>query len=103
MRRIVLAECALATIALAACGSSGSTAAAPPAAAKIAAQIGATGVQPVKLPTLYAYDEVTATLHGRSVDIATFRTGQLRDQWVAAARQFTGIEQTGHLYAVADG
>ncbi len=86
---------------LAACG--GSAPAAPPAASAIASQLGATGVRAVKPPTLYAYDEVTATLRGRPVDIATFRTDKLRDQWIQAASQFTGIEQKGDRYAVADG
>jgi hypothetical protein len=105
-----LAALVIAAAALTACGGPGpaaspavSTAAAPPAAAAVAAQLGATAVQPLNPPTLYAYSEVTATLHGRAVDIATFRTNQLRDQWVKAAGQFTGIEQTGNLYAVADG
>jgi hypothetical protein len=54
-------------------------------------------------PTLYAYDEVTATWHGKTVDIATFRTNGLRDKWVAAAGRFTGIDSKGDRYAVADG
>jgi hypothetical protein len=103
MRCIAGAAAALALAAVTACGSSGGPAAQPLTAAQVAAQIGATGVQPVNPPTLYAYDECTATLHGRAVDIATFRTGKLRDQWIQAAQQFTGIEQKGRLYAVADG
>jgi hypothetical protein len=96
---------AAAALTLAACGGTtpASTAATPPAASAVAAQLGATGVQPLDPPTLYAYSEVTATLRGKAVDIATFRTNQLRDQWVQAASQFEGIAQTGNLYAVADG
>jgi hypothetical protein len=95
------------TLALAGCGGpsatgGASTAAAPPAASVIADQLGATDVQAID-PTLYAYDEVTATLHGKAVDIATFRTNVLRDKWIAAASQFTGIGSKGDRYVVADG
>lgn len=94
---------ALAVLALAGCSSGvTSTAAAPPAASVIADQLGATDVQAMD-PTLYAYDEVTATLHGKTVDIATFRTNALRDKWIAAAGQFTGIDSKGDRHAVADG
>lgn len=93
----------LAVLTLAACSSgSTSTAAAPPSAAQVATQLGATGVQLTE-PTLYAWSEATAMLHGKAVDIATFRTNALRDKWIAAASQFTGIEGKGDRYAVADG
>ena len=48
-------------------------------------------------------DEVTATLHGKTVDIATFRTNGLRDKWIQVASQFAGIDSKGDRYAVADG
>jgi hypothetical protein len=91
----------LAVLLLAACSSG--TASQPPSAASVARQLGATGVEAITPPTLYAYDECTATLHGKTVDIATFRTNALRDKWVQAASQFTGIESKGDRYAVADG
>ena len=98
-----LCAVALAVLTLAACsGGSTSTAATPPSATSVARQLGATNVETMD-PTLYAYSEVTATLHGKTVDIATFRTDKLRDQWIQAASQFTGIEQKGDRYAVADG
>jgi uncharacterized lipoprotein len=100
LRAVILV---LAVATLAACSSgSASTAAAPPSAASVAAQLGATDVQHID-PTLYAYDEATATLNGKAVDIATFRTDALRDQWVTVASQFSGIESKGDRYAVADG
>lgn len=105
MNRITApAVAGLIALLLAACSGSGggSTAAAPPSAAAIARQLGATDVQSTE-PTLYASSEATATLKGRSVDIATFRTNQLRDKWIQAAQQFTGIESKGDRYAVADG
>lgn len=105
MNRIAaLAASGTIALVLAGCGSSAaSTAAAPPPAASVIAdQLGATDVQAMA-PTLYAYDEVTATWHGKTVDIATFRTNELRDKWVAAAGQFTGIDSKGDRYAVADG
>jgi ABC-type phosphate transport system substrate-binding protein len=105
MNRTRTAALAFAVLALAGCGgsaASSSTAAAPPAASVIADQLGATDVQAMD-PTLYAYDEVTATWHGKTVDIATFRTNGLRDKWVAAAGRFTGIDSKGDRYAVADG
>lgn len=106
MNRVTTSAAAFAvTAVLAACGSSSAstgTGTAPPAASVIADQLGATGVQ-AQDPTLYAYDEVTATLHGKPVDIATFRTNELRDKWIQAAQQFTGIESKGDRYAVADG
>lgn len=103
MNRTRIAALAVTALAIAGCGSTAaSTAAAPPAASVIADRLGATDVQATD-PTLYAYDEVTATLHGKTVDIATFRTNELRDKWIAAAGQFTGIDSKGDRYAVADG
>ena len=104
MTRIRIAALAITALALAGCGgTAASTAApAPPAASVIADQLGADNVQAID-PTLYAYDEVTATLDGRAVDIATFRTTVLRDKWIAVAGQFTGIMGKGDRYAVADG
>ena len=96
----------LAALTLVACSSGGtstSVAAQPQTAEQVAAQLGATDVSPMVPPTLYAYSEATATLHGQSVDIATFRTAQLRDSWVKVASQFSGIQQEGPLYVVADG
>jgi hypothetical protein len=53
-------------------------------------------------PTLYAYDEVTATCTGLGqVDIATFKTDALRDKWIKIAEQFSTIEDSGHLYVIA--
>jgi hypothetical protein len=103
-----IAAAAILVLLLAGCGGSAATsggtspAAAPPAASVIADQLGATDVQAMD-PTLYAYDEVTATLHGKTVDIATFRTNGLRDKWITAAGEFTGIDSQGDRYAVADG
>jgi hypothetical protein len=103
MNRTRIAALAVTALALAGCGSTAaSTAAPPPAASVIADQLGATDVQALD-PTLYAYDEVTATLHGKMVDIATFRTDELQDKWIAAAGQFTGTVSKGDRYAVADG
>lgn len=104
MTRVRIAVLAFALLALAGCGGSAASTASPspPAASVIADQLGATDVQAID-PTLYAYDEVTATLHGKAVDIATFRTNALRDKWIAAASQFTGIDSKGDRYAVADG
>ena len=54
-------------------------------------------------PTLYASDEATAVWDGRDVDIATFATEQLKEQWKTAAGQFgTTILLSGPLYVVAD-
>lgn len=108
MRTVLKAAAAavLAAVMLAGCGGGGTgpagPAAVPPAASVIADQLGATDVQAMD-PTLYAYDEVTAVLDGKPVDIATFRTNELRDKWIAAASQFTGIGGKGDRYAVADG
>jgi hypothetical protein len=96
------AAVAVLILAVAGCSASSSTASQPPSAASVARHLGATGIEKVSPPTLYAYDEVTATLHGRDVDIATFRNNGLRDKWVQAAGQFTGIETKGDRYAVAD-
>ena len=104
MKYRTTAAALVAVAALAGCSASGGgTASQPPSAASVAHRLGCTGIEPVSPPTLYAYDEATATCGGHPADIATFRMDKLRDQWVAAARQFTGIEQTGDRYAVADG
>jgi hypothetical protein len=79
-----------------------STEASAPSAADVARDLHATNVQPMD-PTLYASDEATATWDGRDVDIATFATEQLKEQWKTAAGQFgTTILLSGSLYVVAD-
>ena len=102
------AALAVLALALAACGGSGhattgGTASQPPTAAQVAAQIGATGVQEVNPPTLYAYTEAHATWQGRTVDIVTFRTAKLQASWEQVAGQFTGIVKHGDLYTITDG
>ena len=79
-----------------------STEASAPSAADVARDLHATSVQPMD-PTLYASDEATAVWDGRDVDIATFATEQLKEQWKTAAGQFgTTILLSGPLYVVAD-
>jgi len=92
MKYRTTAAALVAAVALARCSvsSNSSTASQPPSAASVAHRLGCTGIEPVSPPTLYAYDEATATCSGRAADIATFRTNDLRDKWVQAARQFTG-------------
>jgi hypothetical protein len=91
-------------VALAGCSSSaGSSVSTTPSAVSIAQRIGCTKVQHEPRPELYVYDDVSCMLNGRKMTVVTFRTDQLRDNWVKIASQFDGIEQTGHLYAVADG
>ena len=103
MRKLPAAAVLAVAFTLTACsGGSSGTSAAPPTAAQVAAQLGATNVEQID-PTLYAYDEATATWHGKDVDIATFRSNDLRDKWIQAAAAFTGIESKGDRYAVADG
>ena len=94
-----------AALTLTACGGSSpssGTSPAAPSVAQVAAQIGATGVS-VFSPTLYASHEGSATWHGQQIDIATFATDQLRDQWEAIARQSGPILADGHDYAVTAG
>jgi hypothetical protein len=91
----------MATVAITGCGGSASntpnTASQPPMASVIADQLGCTDVQAMD-PTLYAYDEVTATCNGHNgVDIATFRTNQLRDNWIKVANQFTGMSGATYM------
>ena len=96
-----------ASLALALAGRGGTAAtsgASPPAptVAQVAAQIGATVTSHDTQHEMFTYDQADATWHGRRVLISTFRTDRLRDEWVQGARQFTGIAQEGHLYAVSD-
>ncbi len=72
-----------------------------PTAAHVAAEIGATDVQTFA-PTLYASDEADAVWHGRNVDIATFATTQLQDNWKQIAGPRAAILTEGPLYTVAD-
>jgi hypothetical protein len=81
-------------------GNGSTQPASPPTAVQVAQQAGATHVQHIT-PTLYAYSEVNATLNGSPVDIATFRTPQLRDKWIAVAEEFTPVIRSGPLWAVA--
>jgi hypothetical protein len=107
---------ALAALALAGCGSAAATAPASPAPAvsasatapaswpsarAIAEQVGAAGIT-AETPGLYASDEVSATWHGRLVSVVTFASGQLRDNWVKVAEQFTPVMSEGPQWAIAD-
>jgi hypothetical protein len=71
-----------------------------PTVQQIASQIGATNVQEDSDPTLYATNEGSATWHGRSVDIATFETTDLRNKWETIAREFGPILIDGPNWAV---
>ena len=106
MNRTRIAALAITALALAGCGSTAATTSgaspAAPTVAQVASQIGATGVTTID-PTLYASHEGNATWHGQKVDIATFATDTLRDQWETAAKQFGPILTDGHDYAVTTG
>lgn len=96
---------ALAVLALAGCGGPAATAsgAGLPAAASVARHLGCTGITPADPVSDFAADEVDATCHGHHADIATFKTGQLRDEWASFVTQTGGTVQTGELYAVGTG
>ena len=107
MNRTRIAALAITALALAGCGSSAATSTittfnAAPTVAQVAAQIGATGVTAIN-PTLYASHEGNAAWHGQQVDIATFATDTLRDNWEKVARQFGPILTDGPGYAVTAG
>ena len=98
---MLVASVILGVLGLAGCSSSASTASTP-AAASVARQLGCSGIHAVGKGELYVYDEVKCTLNGHPVDVITFRTDTLRDNWIRIAEQFDGITAKGHLYAVAD-
>lgn len=54
-------------------------------------------------PTLFASSEATAMYKGRTVDIATFGSQSLRDQWVGIASQYGPIITEGDNWAVTTG
>lgn len=83
MRIALAAVTAALIIAITACGGSG----APPTTAKVAAQIGATGLHPYdKGP--FARDAVSARWHGRGVVIATFDNGTAEQAYVRTVEGF---------------
>jgi len=107
-RRAAGIAAALVLALAAGCGAAAPSSTAPPAQAgpptlaQVAAEIGATGVQPID-PTLYASQEGTATWHGQPIDLAVFANDGLRDKWVAAASAFGPILVKGHDYAATTG
>jgi hypothetical protein len=48
---------------------------------------------------LYSYETGRCRLAGVEVTIAVFETGELRDQWLASARQFSGTLVAGVSWA----
>ena len=99
MKRIVIAAAAVA--ALAGCGG-GSQAPMPPSIQSVARQI---GCAPGSLGSfthseLFAHEEATCTLSGRSVEVAVFANNTLRDNWEKAASQFGAILKHGPGWAV---
>lgn len=96
--RLTVVSAASALAALTAC--SGSNQPAEPTPSQVAAQIGATGVQPIE-PTMFADKEASANLNGVSVDIVTFTTKEKRDNWVKVAGFSVTVIKQGPLWAVA--
>jgi hypothetical protein len=112
--RLAAGLAALSIVALAGCGSAATSqvGSAPPSAvqtynagptpAQVARQIGATGLTP-RTVSMYASAEETGTWHGKTVDITTFQTTALRDQWIAIGQQYGPILATGPLWTVTNG
>jgi len=75
--------------AIAGCGGSGlpTDATGVPKLSAVASSIGCTNLQPIK-PTLYASAEGNCKLNGRDVDLVTFATDQLQQNWEQVADQF---------------
>jgi len=67
---------------------------------QLANSIGATQLTAID-PTLYASSEATAMWHGQPVDITTFSSQQLRDQWLSIAQQYVPIITVGPSWVIA--
>lgn|SRR5512135_35945 len=99
--KATLAATAAAALLAAGCGSSTPTV--PPQAptiSEVSAARSLTGCTAVKPPTLYASAEADCrTSSGQQIDLATFATNQLRDNWVKVATEFGPLIFAGDRYA----
>lgn len=80
MKKMIIA--AVIAVAAAACGGSGlpTDATGAPKLSAVAASIGCTDLKPLK-PAMFASKEGTCKLNGRDVDLATFASHQLKQNW----------------------
>jgi hypothetical protein len=88
---------------LAGYGGSGAGPAKAPTVEQVARQIGATNIDTVTPPTMYASGEAGVTWHGQQADLAVFQSNDVRDKWVAVAKEFGPILAEGDRYVVTTG
>src|SRR5258708_31587448 len=97
MRRII----AIGAIAAAAagCGSSlPKDVTGAPKLSAVAASIGCTKLKPFK-PTMFASEEGTCRLGSRDIDLATFASDQLKQNWLKIAQNFDPLVKDGPGWA----
>jgi hypothetical protein len=66
-----------------------------------AQQIGAT-IDQIYPPEMFQYQSATAKWREQKVQISTFKSNDLRDNWVTVAKNFATIDQTGDRYIIGD-
>jgi hypothetical protein len=74
-----------------------------PTLASAAAALGCTGLTPMSQPTMFASAEGSCSYQGRNVDLATFGTDTLRDNWLKIATQFSPLIKEGTGWAAVQG
>jgi hypothetical protein len=90
--------------AIAGCGGSAPTdATGAPTLRSAATSLGCTDLKPMSQPTMYASAEGNCQYHGRSVDLATFATDTLKQNWLKIATQFAPLIKDGPGWAAVQG
>ena len=102
MRKMIMI--AVLAAAIAGCGGSGlpTDATGAPKLSAVAQSIGCTGLQPIK-PTMFASAEGNCKLNGRDIDLVTFATDKLRDNWEKIADEFGPKVKDGPGWAAYQG
>jgi hypothetical protein len=101
MKRIIIIASIAMAVAIAGCGGSGlpkdDTGA--PQLSAVATSIGCTGLRPESQPTMFASAEGTCTLNDHKVDLATFASRQLRDNWEKIGKVMVPLVKDGPGWA----
>jgi len=101
MKKIIVVA-AIAAAATAGCGGSSSLpkdATGAPKLSAVAASIGCTGLKPYSQPAIYISATGRCKLGGRSVDLATFASDDLKQNWLKIATSFAPLVKDGPGWA----
>jgi hypothetical protein len=105
MRKKIIVITVIAAAITAGCGGSSlpTDETGAPQLSAVANSIGCMHLKPMSQPTMFASAEGNCKLHGRDIDLVTFATDKLRDNWEKVADNFGAKIKDGPGWAAYRG